>query len=159
MDKAALTKRLRAVFVEELEDHVSTWNDALLRLEQGAPPADLQRPLFRIAHSLKGAARAVSLPTLETYCHGLEEELDALEGAPEGELLGRLFAAADVWAEVARRLRSDYGASPLIVALSGYGSAEDKRRGVEAGFDHHLVKPVRGKELRAELARLWSERG
>ncbi|HBQ13342.1 MAG TPA: hypothetical protein DEF51_20100, partial [Myxococcales bacterium] len=107
MDKAALTKRLRAVFVEELEDHVSTWNDALLRLEQGAPPADLQRPLFRIAHSLKGAARAVSLPTLETYCHGLEEELDALEGAPEGELLGRLFAAADVWAEVARRLRAD----------------------------------------------------
>ncbi|GAB5540785.1 MAG: response regulator [Sandaracinaceae bacterium] len=107
MDKAALTKRLRAVFVEELEDHVSTWNDALLRLEQGAPPADLQRTLFRIAHSLKGAARAVSLPTLETYCHGLEEELDALEGAPEGELLGRLFAAADVWAEVARRLRAD----------------------------------------------------
>jgi len=60
--------------------------------------------------------------------------------------------------EVARRLRARHGDQLLVVALSGYGSAEDKARGREAGFDHHLVKPVRGKELRAELARLWAAR-
>jgi PAS domain S-box-containing protein len=43
--------------------------------------------------------------------------------------------------EVARRIKA---AHPLIsvVALSGYGSAEDKQRAVGAGFDAHLVKPV-----------------
>lgn len=107
VDKEALIRRLRAVFVEELEDHVSTWNDLLLRIEHGDAPADAQRTLFRVAHSLKGAARAVSLPALERYCHELEEELDALEGEPDDALLARLFAAADIWAEVARRLRAD----------------------------------------------------
>jgi PAS domain S-box-containing protein len=44
--------------------------------------------------------------------------------------------------ELARRLRARpaFGRAVLI-ALSGYGRAEDKRRALEAGFDHHLVKP------------------
>jgi CheY-like chemotaxis protein len=45
--------------------------------------------------------------------------------------------------EVASRLRSDECCSEaLIVAVSGYGQPEDLRRAKEAGFDHHLVKPV-----------------
>jgi CheY-like chemotaxis protein len=39
-----------------------------------------------------------------------------------------------------RRRRST--ASALIVALTGYGQAEDQRRAREAGFDHHLIKPI-----------------
>ena len=45
--------------------------------------------------------------------------------------------------EVARRLRRGgvlQGA--VIIAVSGYGQDEDRRRSREAGFDHHLVKPV-----------------
>lgn len=54
--------------------------------------------------------------------------------------------------EVARRLRSDPANGPLmIVALSGWGRAEDKRRSEEAGIDHHLVKPAAFGELRALL--------
>ena len=30
----------------------------------------------------------------------------------------------------------------LIVAMTGWGQDEDRRRSAEAGFDHHLVKPV-----------------
>jgi two-component system CheB/CheR fusion protein len=30
----------------------------------------------------------------------------------------------------------------VLVALTGWGQEEDKRRSEEAGFDHHLVKPV-----------------
>jgi CheY-like chemotaxis protein len=30
----------------------------------------------------------------------------------------------------------------LIIAISGYGQAEDRRRSREAGIDHHLLKPV-----------------
>lgn len=45
--------------------------------------------------------------------------------------------------EVARRIRRRPELEGLrLVALTGYGSAEDVRRAEEAGFDHHLVKPV-----------------
>lgn len=44
--------------------------------------------------------------------------------------------------EVARRLREDPGIErPFLVALTGYGQEEDRRRSKEAGFDEHLVKP------------------
>jgi CheY-like chemotaxis protein len=44
--------------------------------------------------------------------------------------------------EVARRLRQGHGKRPLLIALTGYGQPEDRRRATEAGFDALLVKPV-----------------
>lgn len=44
--------------------------------------------------------------------------------------------------EVARRLRANRGDSVLIVAITGWGQEEDRRRAREAGFDHHFTKPV-----------------
>jgi CheY-like chemotaxis protein len=45
--------------------------------------------------------------------------------------------------EVARRLRSDESLGPVrLIALTGWGQADDRRRTLEAGFDHHLTKPV-----------------
>ena len=44
--------------------------------------------------------------------------------------------------ETAREWRRRYGRESQLVALTGYGSAEDKRRSAQAGFDSHLVKPV-----------------
>jgi PAS domain S-box-containing protein len=45
--------------------------------------------------------------------------------------------------EVARRLRQEEGlGEALIIAISGYGQEEDRRRSREAGMDHHLTKPV-----------------
>ncbi|TFW15461.1 response regulator [Massilia arenosa] len=50
--------------------------------------------------------------------------------------------------EVARRLRADAGTRGIrLIALTGYGQAEDNRRVLEAGFDVHLVKPVQMDEL------------
>jgi CheY-like chemotaxis protein len=44
---------------------------------------------------------------------------------------------------VARALRAGHSDSRIrLVALTGYGRDEDRRRSAEAGFDHHLVKPV-----------------
>jgi signal transduction histidine kinase/CheY-like chemotaxis protein len=55
--------------------------------------------------------------------------------------------------EVARRLREQTGTRPiLLVAISGYGQEEDRVRSLEAGFDHHLVKPVDPEAVRALLA-------
>jgi PAS domain S-box-containing protein len=45
--------------------------------------------------------------------------------------------------EVARQLRAiPQFNRTLLIALTGYGQEEDRRRSFEAGFDHHLVKPV-----------------
>jgi len=45
--------------------------------------------------------------------------------------------------EVARRLRANPDTQAMrLIALTGYGLAEDQRRVLEAGFDMHLVKPV-----------------
>jgi CheY-like chemotaxis protein len=61
--------------------------------------------------------------------------LDLLLGGPGG-------------CEVARSIRRDYpGDRTLIVAVSGLGRGEDRRRSAEAGVDVHLVKPVDPDEL------------
>jgi two-component system CheB/CheR fusion protein len=55
--------------------------------------------------------------------------------------------------EVARRLRTDHKlAECVLVALTGYGQEEDRRRTSAAGFDHHLVKPVDPQTLAHLLA-------
>ena len=69
----------------------------------------------------------------------------ALEGAaefqPEVVLLDIGLPGMDGY-EVARRLRADGGAQMVLVALTGYGQEEDRQRARDAGFDHHLVKPI-----------------
>jgi PAS domain S-box-containing protein len=55
--------------------------------------------------------------------------------------------------QAARRLRERAGAqAPVLVALTGYGQAEDRHRSREAGFDVHLVKPVDLDDLQRLLA-------
>ena len=57
--------------------------------------------------------------------------------------------------EVARRLRAlESCRDAVLVAVSGWGQAEHKRRTAEAGFDHHLTKPVDWRVLRALVAQI-----
>jgi signal transduction histidine kinase/CheY-like chemotaxis protein len=56
--------------------------------------------------------------------------------------------------QIAQALRSQPGfEQTLLVALTGYGQGEDRRRSAEAGFDYHLVKPVDPLELKDLLDR------
>jgi CheY-like chemotaxis protein/two-component sensor histidine kinase len=55
--------------------------------------------------------------------------------------------------EVARRIRALPGGSDvLLIALTGWGQDEDRRRTAEAGFDEHVTKPVEAARLAALLA-------
>ena len=58
--------------------------------------------------------------------------------------------------EAARRIRKQQGQQrrPLLIALTGWGQDEDRRRSEEAGFDAHLVKPVDDAVLGRLLAEL-----
>ena len=54
--------------------------------------------------------------------------------------------------ELARRVRvSSWGRGTLLVAVTGWGQEHDRRRAVEAGFDHHLTKPVAPETLESIL--------
>jgi two-component system CheB/CheR fusion protein len=56
--------------------------------------------------------------------------------------------------DVARRLRQRPDLENLVlVAMTGWGQEEDRRRSHEAGFDHHLIKPVEPDALHQLLAR------
>jgi CheY-like chemotaxis protein len=57
----------------------------------------------------------------------------------------------DGW-ELGRRLHDNpLFDHPRLVAVSGFGSLEDRLRSLAAGFEHHLLKPVKLAELRAVL--------
>jgi signal transduction histidine kinase len=79
------------------------------------------------------------------------ESADAF--APQVVLLDIGLPGLDGY-EVARRLRANPQLAQLrLIAISGYGQAQDHQRSKEAGFDHHLVKPVDLPSLMAMLAR------
>jgi CheY-like chemotaxis protein len=55
--------------------------------------------------------------------------------------------------EVARRIRAHPGFQNVtLIALTGWGQDEDRRRSQAAGFDYHLIKPADMKELETVLA-------
>jgi CheY-like chemotaxis protein len=93
---------------------------------------------------------------LKLWGHEVETAHDgpaALEAArahrPDAVLLDLGLPAMDGY-ETARRLRQE-GLGTLLVAVTGFGAAEDRRRTAEAGFDTHLTKPVSPEALRRVL--------
>jgi CheY-like chemotaxis protein len=84
---------------------------------------------------------------------GLEALVAARAFLPDVVLLDIGLPGMDGY-EVARQLRGEPDLrTALLIAQTGYGQDEDRRRSREAGFDHHLVKPVDPDALRALLAR------
>ncbi|WP_313032521.1 ATP-binding response regulator [Massilia alkalitolerans] len=89
---------------------------------------------------------------VDTAADGLQGVAAALAGRPAAALVDIGLPGIDGY-EVARRLRGDPATSHIrLIALTGYGLAEDKRRVMEAGFDQHLVKPVGMDQLLEALA-------
>jgi CheY-like chemotaxis protein len=97
----------------------------------------------------------------------LELEGHAVEAVEEGQQAIELARAKDPdialvdiglpgidGYEIARRVRARDARRPVLIALTGYGQPEDRRRATEAGFDEMLVKPVDPTALTELLATL-----
>jgi CheY-like chemotaxis protein len=85
--------------------------------------------------------------------HNGKAALDALPGfRPEAVLLDIGLPGLD-GLDVARSIRAmpDHEHITLIAA-TGFGWADDRRRSLQAGFDHHLVKPLALEDVEAVLA-------
>lgn len=95
-----------------------------------------------------GAAKVLARLLAKTGEHAIEVVHDGVAGLekvksfhPDLVLLDIGLPGMDGY-EVARQLRQEpNGDALLIVALTGYGQEEDRRRSKEAGFDEHLLKP------------------
>jgi signal transduction histidine kinase len=82
---------------------------------------------------------------------GIEALSTARDFSPNVMILDLGMPEMDGYA-VARAVRSDPKiATTRLIALSGYGQAEDRRRTADVGFDEHLVKPVEHDVLNAAL--------
>ena len=123
----------------------------------GSPPEHPHRPSRRrILVVDDNADAAVSLARLLARLHRQEVQVahdgpSALEIAerfqPEVVLLDIGMPGMNGY-EVARHLRSrPHHPDLLLVALTGWGQDADRHQSREAGFDHHLVKPVDPGEL------------
>jgi two-component system CheB/CheR fusion protein len=85
---------------------------------------------------------------------GLSAVDAAHEQHPEVVLLDIGLPGLDGY-QVAKRLRDDHEIDgALLVAMTGYGQPDDRRRSREAGIHHHFVKPVEPFVLRTLLANL-----
>ena len=92
-----------------------------------------------LANSL---GRLLTIPDeVEVVCDGRKGIEIARSFRPEVVLLDIGLPLVDGY-EVARSLREEGFHDTIIIAISGYGQEEDRKRSREAGMDHHLIKPV-----------------
>ena len=104
------------------------------------------------------AARSIAY-LLEAFGHAVtvkHDAFEALETAVEARsdvfILDIGLPGMDGY-ELARRLRAEARlAGSTLIALTGYGQASDRDCAMDAGFDHHLVKPVTMDRLLGILA-------
>ena len=106
-DDEEFLKRLFEAFKVEAGEHVQAMSAGLLEMESTPLAPEQRAPLvekiFREAHSLKGAARAVNVTEVEALCQALENIFSAwkrkeLEPAPEQ--FDTLHAAVDLVADL-----------------------------------------------------------
>ena len=114
-------------FRAELAEHVQTLNDGLLAVEQqrvsGPEKEETLGNLFRAAHSLKGAARAVGVSAIEQLAHALEDVLGALQHeklVPTPEMFTACYQAVDA-IQATQVAYEDGETTPPIPVSAGAG--------------------------------------
>jgi CheY-like chemotaxis protein len=106
-----------------------------------------------VADDLRDSAESLALMLrlgghdIQTAHDGLEAVQAAAAFRPDVVLLDIGMPKMNGY-EAARHIRQQpWGKRMVLIALTGWGQAEDRRRTTEAGFDYHLVKPVEPKAL------------
>jgi PAS domain S-box-containing protein len=146
-----------------------TGTEAVVRLPLAAPgplperkPARAEAPeapplRILVADDNRDAADSLQR-VLALYGHEVRVAYDGASAVSVGNEFRPRVAILDIGMpgtdgyDVARALRNRQGPGLTLVALTGWGQEADRRRSAEAGFDHHLIKPVDPQTLNALLA-------
>jgi PAS domain S-box-containing protein len=114
-------------------------------VEQTATPS---RCRILVVDDDRDSATSMAL-LLQARGHEVRTAHDGLQGVDAAAVFRPDLVLMDIGLprlnghEAARRIRAQaWGKDMVLVALTGWGQAEDQRLSKEAGFDHHLVKPV-----------------
>ena len=126
----------------------------------GSAPTPAGRRRVLIADDLRDSADSLAL-LLETMGHEVHVAYDGAEAMQAIETLRPEVALLDLGMpkmsgyDVCRRVRDmPWGRELTLIAQSGWGQDEDRRRTHDAGFDHHIVKPIDPAALDALLRSL-----
>jgi signal transduction histidine kinase len=116
------------------------------------PPPSVSRKLLVVDDNVDAAQSLAMLLTLEGHqvevAHDGPAALAAAESFKPDVVLLDIGLPGMSGLEVGQRLREQRGRDGLLlIAMTGFGQEDDRRRSLEAGFDCHLVKPVNTPDL------------
>jgi PAS domain S-box-containing protein len=178
----SLVKRLVTMHegtVEARSNGVRSGSEFIVRLplakqpvaveQTGAREDDMQAPpvprRILVADDNEDSANSLAL-ILRMLGHETKTANDGVQALALAETFAPDVALLDIGMpklngyETARRIRQmPSGAKMLLIALTGWGQDEDRRRSVDAGFDAHIVKPVNVAEVQQWLAKTFPAEG
>ena len=139
----SISEKIRAQIISsfraELKEHVQTLNDGLLAMEQNQIPmgerAERMATIFRAAHSLKGAARAVGVSAIEQIAHALEDVLGNLQKetlTASAAMFTACYKAIDA-IEIVEKAYEAGETTPPVESLLALAALDPFRRG-DAGL-------------------------
>lgn len=146
-------RQLRATFMVEAREHLQTLSRGLVELEKSTEArqqSSLVDAVFRAAHSLKGAARAVELAEIEAICQSLEDVFAARRrerGTPPPEVMDLLHRAVDA---IEAQLAGLAGSSPPVPPSEVLALRKELRR--HGGAPGALQMPPRPAALAVQPA-------
>jgi signal transduction histidine kinase len=164
--------------VEATSDGLGLGSEFIVRLPAlfGAPAASPAGPRSAASHALSGRRILVVDDNLDSAAtlamllgfsgHELATAHDGLEAVEKAEHFLPEIVLLDIGLpklnglDAGRRIREQpWGKKMVLIALTGWGQEEDRRRSQDAGFDAHLVKPVDFTVLNSLLDSLVGEHG
>jgi CheY-like chemotaxis protein len=122
-----------------------------------APPVRIARKILVVddnedaAHTL-GLLLELAGHAVSFACDGEQALICANELRPDFVLLDIGLPKLNGYAVAQGIRRESWGEKMILIALTGWGHEDDKRRALDAGFDHHLTKPVNPEEVDALIA-------
>ena len=128
-------------------DALGEVHESFMGIEAAAPALSIRRRVLVVDDNADSAESLALALTLEGHDAKLAYDGPgavevALAFKPQVALLDIGLPGMNGY-ELARQLRQRPGGRDMaLIALTGYGQAEDRRKSREAGFDHHLTKPV-----------------
>ena len=131
--------------------------------ENGDESALVPKRRILIADDLKDSADSLAI-LLSMSGHETQTAYDGEEAIRKANRLKPDIALLDIGMpklngyDLCKRIRAEeWGRHTFLVAVTGWGQEGDRRRAKEAGFDHHLVKPVDPAALMRLMATLAVE--
>jgi PAS domain S-box-containing protein len=143
-------------FIVRLPVGVPAWEVSQVEVSADRPAADVGLRILVVDDSRDAADTCATV--LELSGHEVQTAYDGrraleLAGTFRPHALVLDIGLPDVNGyELARSIRAaPWGGGMVLIAVTGWGQGEDRRRALEAGFDHHLTKPIAAETLESLL--------